>query len=67
MGPVAEDAVMKQADNGEWMTRLEVVKVLKEIGTPKSVPTLTKLKDDPQALVKNTAATALTTVQGRNK
>jgi hypothetical protein len=48
-------------------TRLEVVKILREIGTSKSVPTLTKLKDDPQILVKNTAAMALTTVQGRKQ
>jgi len=67
MGPVAEDAVIKQADSPDWQTRLEVCRLLKEIGGAKSVPVLTKLRGDTQALVQNTASSALTAVQARQK
>lgn len=65
MGAVAEPAVLKQVENNEWMVRMEVCKILKVIGTQKSVPALTKLQDDPQALVKLLAKQALDAIAAR--
>ncbi len=65
MGSTAEAAVLKLADDKEWMVRSEVCKILKVIGTQKSVPALTALQNDPQALVKRQAKEALDAIAAR--
>lgn len=46
-GPMAEDEVLKALDNRSPFVRGEVIKVLKEIGTAKSIPALEKQIKDP--------------------
>ncbi len=58
-GSAAEDATLQQLDDAEWMTRLQAVRVLQEIGTAKSRPALTKALNDEQALIRNEAQKAL--------
>ena len=65
MGENAEDAVIAQADSKEWQTRLEVVRILKAIGTKKSLATLKKLESDSNILVKKESKQAAEAVQNR--
>jgi HEAT repeat protein len=66
MGPVAEPAVLKLADDKEWMVRSEVCKILKAVGTQKSVAALTAMQNnDTQPLVKLQAKQALEAIAGR--
>jgi hypothetical protein len=66
MGSVAEPAVLKFADDKEWMVRSEVCKILKTIGTHKSVAALTAMQNnDEQPLVKLQAKQALEAIAGR--
>ena len=65
LGPKAEPAVLKLADHKEWQVRNEVCNILTVIGTEKSVPALTTLQNDPQALVKNMAKKALDAIEKR--
>jgi hypothetical protein len=65
MGPAAEAAVLPHAEDKEWMTRSEVCKILKAIGTEKSVPALKALQDDAQPLVKRQAKEALDAIAAR--
>ena len=66
MGPAAEPAVLKFAEDKEWMVRSEVCKILKSIGTAKSVPALTAMQNnDPQGIVKLQAKQALDAINGR--
>lgn len=65
MGENAEDAVLTQADAQEWQTRLEVVRILKTIGTKKSIKALKKLESDANILVKNESKQAVQAIQKR--
>lgn len=65
MGSTAEPAVLKLAEDKEWQTRSEVCKILKVIGTQKSVAALTALQGDPQALVKRQAQQALEAISAK--
>ena len=65
LGPTAEPAVLKMADHKDWQVRNEVCTILAVIGTDKSVPALTTLTGDSQALVKNNAKKALDAVAKR--
>jgi hypothetical protein len=65
MGPGAEPAVLALAESQEWQVRSEVCKILKVIGTQKSVPALTALQNDQHPLVKRQAREALEAINGR--
>lgn len=67
MGENSEEAVIDQIDAEDWQTRLAVVKILKEIGTKKSVEPLNKLASDSNGLVKREASLALKAIESRQK
>ncbi|MFO0880501.1 MAG: trypsin-like peptidase domain-containing protein [Gemmataceae bacterium] len=58
-GSMAEKAVADQLASPEWTVRMEACRILKEIGTAKSTPALTKSTKDTNALVARFAREAL--------
>ncbi|MBV9125537.1 MAG: HEAT repeat domain-containing protein, partial [Planctomycetes bacterium] len=65
MGPAAEPAILKMIGDKDWAVRSEVCKILKVVGTQKSVPALEGLRDDPNPLVKVMAQQALEAITAR--
>jgi HEAT repeat protein len=65
MGPIAEEAVLKQLKNDEWIVRHEACKVLGAIGTAKGVKLLKKLEADPNLLVRRSAKQAIQKIEKR--
>jgi HEAT repeat protein len=66
IGPAAEPAVLKMTDHSDPLVRNEACATLAAIGTQKSVAKLTDLRqNDPNALVKRTAAQALEAIEKR--
>jgi hypothetical protein len=65
-GSAAETAVAKQLKADEWVVRLEACRILKEIGTKKSLKALDDVaSSDSNILVKNTAKDAMKTIEKR--
>ena len=65
MGPVAEDAVLPLFEHPDWPVRLEAYKVLKAIGTGKSIEPLKKLLARSKGLVAEEAKKALRAIESR--
>ncbi len=65
-GPAAESAVVGHLKSDEWITRLEACKILKDVGTAKSLDALSKIStSDKNALVKRTAQDAVDAINKR--
>jgi hypothetical protein len=68
IGPAAEPAVLKMLSHKEWQVRWEAVKVLKEIGTKKSLEPLKPLQSkDDNIFVRQTSGQAIEAIQKRDK
>jgi serine/threonine protein kinase len=65
MGRLAESAAARMVDHQDWMIRLEVCKILKVIGTKKSIPALETAVKDSNGLVVGEAKGALQVLQAR--
>lgn len=68
IGSSAEPALLKMLTHKEWQVRWETVKVLKEIGTKKSIDPLKPLQDkDDNVFVRQTSKQAIEAIQKRDK
>lgn len=65
MGSIAAPAVAKQLAAKDWGMRIDVCRLLKDIGTPREIPALQAVARDENRLVADAAAEALTTIQKR--
>jgi hypothetical protein len=66
MGAAAEEKVAALLTHDDWVARMEAAKVLKEIGTEKSLKALqSAARDDDNGLVKKFAAEAVEAIKGR--
>jgi tRNA A-37 threonylcarbamoyl transferase component Bud32 len=65
MGRLAESAAARMVDHQDWMIRLEVCKILKVIGTKKSIPALETAVKDSNGIVVGEAKAALQVLQAR--
>jgi hypothetical protein len=66
MGRMAEKAVAQRIGHDDWMIRLEVCKILKVIGTKRSIAALEKGVQDANGIVANEARAALEAIKGRS-
>lgn len=67
MGPMAAPAVARQLDAKDWGMRIDLCRLLKEIGTPREIPALEKLTRDEQRLVVDAAADAIAAIRRRSQ
>ena len=66
IGPPAEDAVLaKLAVTTDTFAKAQLVDILGEIGTPKSLPALRALAAEKRGLAQNAAKKAVEAIEGR--
>ncbi len=67
MGPMAAPALAKQLRNRDWGMRMDVCRLLKDIGTPREIPALEALTSDGNRLVADAATDAIKAIQQRKE
>lgn len=65
MGPVAATAVAQQLNAKDWGMRIDVCRLLKDIGTPREIPALRAVTRDENSLVADAAAEAIKAIEQR--
>lgn len=65
MGTTGEKATLPDLKHQDWAVRLEAVRILSTVGTKDTVAELRAAANDSNGLVRNEAAKALKTLEGR--
>jgi HEAT repeat protein len=65
MGAIAAPAVARQLGTKDWGVRIDVCRLLKDIGTKREIPALQAVTHDENRLVADAASEAIKTIQQR--
>ena len=67
IGAPAEKGLLPLLEEEDWVTRMEVCKLLEKIGTPESLPQLERAAEDSNGLVKRFASQAIEAINKRQQ